>query len=203
MLRELEIARDQINLGVKLATMGNDEKVDPLETNDLLIKETERITSLTDVSRPQSNVDLIKANTDRMEAASQTNGITGISTGFHDLDQVYGGRQNTDLSSARRLAWANRASVRRGVTWPSAEVTTLRSFRWKWAWTTMQRLILHTEIPFKPLVGRLTSRVVRYNAEVTGLMLMMFTRDQLAHRCKKWQCVNGRGVHRLFAIDRS
>jgi len=197
-LRELEVARNQINLGVKLATMGNDEKVDPLETNDLLIKETERITSLTDVSRPQSNVDLIKANTDRMEAASQTNGITGISTGFHDLDQVYGGRQKTDLiikagrpgmgKTAQALGEAYNMAIGGGcnVAFFSLEMG---------AEQLMQRLIsLHTEIPLQTIrSGRLTSTEwSQYNAEVTELMGDnltivddVYTLTNLRTRCKK------------------
>ena len=42
-------------------------------------------------------MELIKAVTTKMELSSKSNGMTGLSTGFKELDRVYGGRQNSDL----------------------------------------------------------------------------------------------------------
>lgn len=96
-LREHEISRNQTALGVELANRGGNDKVDPLETNEYLLNETERITSLTDMSRPVTNAELITEITKRMEAAGKTDGITGIKTGYPMLDIIYAGRQPTDL----------------------------------------------------------------------------------------------------------
>ena len=197
-LRELEIARNQIDLGVKLATYGNDQKADPLATNDWLVKETERITSLTDISKPKSNVDLIKANTARMELAAQTKGITGISTGFDELDFVYGGRQCTDLiikagrpgmgKTAQALCEAYHMAIdgNHNVAFFSLEMG---------AEQLMQRLIsIHTGIELSVIrSGHLTTEQWNhYNQGVTDLMVYnltivddVYSLNNLRTRCKK------------------
>jgi replicative DNA helicase len=97
LLKEHEVKREQSNLGMTLVTRAGDISQDPFETNDYLMNEAERIVSMVDFGKTQTNMELIKAVTKKMELASQTSGITGLKTGFKDLDRVYGGRQNSDL----------------------------------------------------------------------------------------------------------
>lgn len=96
-LKEKQLARMQGELAVNLSVKANDPKQDPLETNEYLLNEAERIVNKTVFAKPKTNKELIKAVTDKIDAASQSRGITGIRTGFVELDRIYGGRQNSDL----------------------------------------------------------------------------------------------------------
>lgn len=96
-LKEKSLQRMQGDIAVELSTRANDPKQDPLETNEYLITEAEKMVSSVTMSKPKTNIDLIASVTKKIEAASATNGITGVKTGFADLDRVYGGRQKTDL----------------------------------------------------------------------------------------------------------
>lgn len=96
-LKERQLQRMQAELAINLSSKANDPKVDPLETNEFLMSEAERISTTIVLSKPKTNAELIKAVTDKIDAASKFNGITGVRTGFKDLDYVYGGRQKTDL----------------------------------------------------------------------------------------------------------
>lgn len=96
-LKEHEIRREQSNLGMTLVTKSGNAKNDPFETNDFLMDEAERIVSMVDFGKNNSNLELIKSVTKKMELASQSNGVTGLRTGFKELDRLYGGRQNSDL----------------------------------------------------------------------------------------------------------
>lgn len=97
LLRELEVSRNQINFSFAVNVMATEDDADPFQVNDYMISEVERITSLTDIRKPKTNQELISANTLRMELAAQSKGITGVPTGFQSLDEIYGGRQPTDL----------------------------------------------------------------------------------------------------------
>lgn len=96
-LKEKQLARMQGELAVNLSSKANDPKQDPLETNEYLLSEAERIVNKTVFTKPKTNKELIKAVTDKIDAASKSRGITGVRTGFTELDRIYGGRQNTDL----------------------------------------------------------------------------------------------------------
>lgn len=96
-LKEKQLQRLQSSLAIELSNKASDPKQDPLETNEYLLSEAERIATLTTLSKPKTNNDLIKSVTDKIDAASQFNGITGTRTGFKELDRIYGGRQDTDL----------------------------------------------------------------------------------------------------------
>ena len=197
-LRQFEISREQIKLGVNLATLGNDEKIDPLTTNDMLLSEAERITSLTDMSKPQTNAELLKACTEKMELASKSQGLTGISTGFTMLDKMYGGRQGGNLIiKAGRPAMGKTAQAlceaynmaylgNKKVTFVSLEMS---------AEELMQRLVsVHTGIPVTTLQeGSLTdSEWTTYTQAIevlsnSNLTIIddVFTLSGIRTRCKK------------------
>lgn len=176
MLRQVEIQREQLKLGYELCAYAIDEAVDPLETNDKLLSETERIVGLTDMSKPKTNAELIKALTTRMEKANQTDGITGIKTGYKMLDLIYGGRQPSHLIiKAGRPAMGKTANAlceayhmaydyKYNVAFFSLEMS---------AEELMQRLVsVHTEIPLNELrSGKLqTHHCEQYNTKTNGLL---------------------------------
>lgn len=96
-LKEKQLARHQQKLAVELSQKSSDPKQDPLETNDYLLSEAERISTLITFSKPKTNSELITAVTKKIDAAANSYGITGARTGFTELDRIYGGRQNSDL----------------------------------------------------------------------------------------------------------
>jgi len=97
LLKEREVRREQQKLALGLLEKCKDPKSDPFETNDQLMTDTERVVSLVDFGRKKSNTELIKEVTHKIKAASELHGMTGVLTGFTELDKVYGGRQNSDL----------------------------------------------------------------------------------------------------------
>ena len=96
-LREKEIAREQMALAGELQQRALNPTVDPLETSAYLSKEVERLAQLSDISKPRTNTDLIDKVKQKMLASANSGGITGICTGFNKLDIVYAGRQRGDL----------------------------------------------------------------------------------------------------------
>ena len=63
LLKEHEVKREQSNLGMSLVTRAGDITQDPFETNDYLMDEAERIVSMVDFGKTQTNMELIKAVT--------------------------------------------------------------------------------------------------------------------------------------------
>ena len=198
LLKEHEVKREQSNLGMSLVTRAGDITQDPFETNDYLMDEAERIVSMVDFGKTQTNMELIKAVTKKMELASQTSGITGLKTGFKDLDRVYGGRQNSDLIiKAARPAMGKTAQAlceamnmafedNKKVIFFSLEMS---------AEQLMQRLVsIHTGIPLSNIrSGRLDpDQWDRYNEEVNylindNLIIVddVYTLNGIRTRCKK------------------
>ena len=198
LLKEHEVKREQSNLGMSLVTRAGDITQDPFETNDYLMDEAERIVSMVDFGKTQTNMELIKAVTKKMELASQTSGITGLKTGFKDLDRVYGGRQNSDLIiKAARPAMGKTAQAlceamniafedNKKVIFFSLEMSSEQ---------LMQRLVsIHTGIPLSNIrSGRLDpDQWDRYNEEVNylindNLIIVddVYTLNGIRTRCKK------------------
>ena len=198
LLKEHEVKREQSNLGMSLVTRAGDITQDPFETNDYLMNEAERIVSMVDFGKTQTNMELIKAVTKKMELASQTSGITGLKTGFKDLDRVYGGRQNSDLiikaarpamgKTAQALCEAMNIAIEdnKKVIFFSLEMSSEQ---------LMQRLVsIHTGIPLSNIrSGRLDpDQWDRYNEEVNylindNLIIVddVYTLNGIRTRCKK------------------
>lgn len=96
-LKEQEIKRMHVDLGLRLTALGSDDREDAFDTNDLLLNEAEKIANSVGIGTERTNSDYIKEVESMIEKASTTEGITGISTGFTELDNLYSGRQNSDL----------------------------------------------------------------------------------------------------------
>lgn len=197
-LKEQEIRREQSTLGMSLVTKSADKKLDPFDTNDFLMDEAERIVSMVDFGKNNTNMELVKSVTKKMEQASQTSGITGLRTGFKDLDRVYGGRQNSDLiikaarpamgKTAQALCEAMNIAFEHGknVIFFSLEMS---------AEQLMQRLVsIHTGIPLSNIrSGRLDpDQWNEYNVKsnyLTNDKLIIvddvYTLNGIKTRCKK------------------
>lgn len=198
LLKEYEVKREQSNLGMTLVTRAGDISQDPFETNDYLMNEAERIVSMVDFGKTQTNMELIKAVTKKMELASQTSGITGLKTGFKDLDRVYGGRQNSDLIiKAARPAMGKTAQAlceAMNISFQDNKKVIFFSLEMS-AEQLMQRLVsIHTGIPLSNIrSGRLDpDQWHRYNEEVNylindNLIIVddVYTLNGIRTRCKK------------------
>lgn len=198
LLKEHEVKREQSNLGMSLVTRAGDITQDPFETNDYLMDEAERIVSMVDFGKTQTNMELIKAVTKKMELASQTSGITGLKTGFKDLDRVYGGRQNSDLIiKAARPAMGKTAQAlceAMNIAFEDNKKVIFFSLEMS-AEQLMQRLVsIHTGIPLSNIrSGRLDpDQWDRYNEEVNylindNLIIVddVYTLNGIRTRCKK------------------
>jgi replicative DNA helicase len=198
LLKEHEVKREQSNLGMSLVTRAGDITQDPFETNDYLMDEAERIVSMVDFGKTQTNMELIKSVTKKMELASQTSGITGLKTGFKDLDRVYGGRQNSDLIiKAARPAMGKTAQAlceAMNIAFEDNKKVIFFSLEMS-AEQLMQRLVsIHTGIPLSNIrSGRLDpEQWDRYNEEVNylindNLIIVddVYTLNGIRTRCKK------------------
>jgi replicative DNA helicase len=198
LLKEHEVKREQSNLGVSLVTRAGDITQDPFETNDYLMNEAERIVSMVDFGKTNTNMELIKSVTKKMELASQTSGITGLKTGFKDLDRVYGGRQNSDLIiKAARPAMGKTAQAlceAMNIAFQDNKKVIFFSLEMS-AEQLMQRLVsIHTGIPLSNIrSGRLDpEQWDRYNVEVNyltndNLIIVddVYTLNGIRTRCKK------------------
>ena len=198
LLKEHEVKREQSNLGMSLVTRAGDITQDPFETNDYLMDEAERIVSMVEFGKTQTNMELIKSVTKKMELASQTSGITGLKTGFKDLDRVYGGRQNSDLIiKAARPAMGKTAQAlceAMNIAFEDNKKVIFFSLEMS-AEQLMQRLVsIHTGIPLSNIrSGRLDpEQWDRYNMEVNylindNLIIVddVYTLNGIRTRCKK------------------
>lgn len=198
LLKEHEVKREQSNLGMSLVTRAGDIRQDPFETNDYLMNEAERIVSMVDFGKTNTNMELIKAVTKKMELASQTSGITGLKTGFKDLDRVYGGRQNSDLIiKAARPAMGKTAQAlceAMNIAFEDNKKVIFFSLEMS-AEQLMQRLVsIHTGIPLSNIrSGKLDpEQWDRYNVEVNylindNLVIVddVYTLSGIRTRCKK------------------
>lgn len=197
-LKEHEIRREQSNLGMSLTSKAANIKIDPFDTNDFLMDEAERIVSMVDFGKTNSNAELINAVAKKMNLASQSNGVTGLRTGFKELDRVYGGRQNSDLiikaarpamgKTAQALCEAMNMAFEHGkhVIFFSLEMS---------AEQLMQRLVsIHTGIPLSNIRGGKLDdeQWKRYNENADyltrdNLIIVddVYTLNGIKTRCKK------------------
>ena len=203
-LKEKEIKREQITLAMELLSKANDLKEDPFQTNDFLMEQAERVVSMVDFGKKNTNMELINSVRRKMELAQSSEGLTGLSTGFYELDKVYGGRQNSDLiikaarpamgKTAQALCEAKHMAFEEGkrVIFFSLEMS---------AEQLMQRLVsVHTGIPLGAIRGgKLTPlQWDNYNANAdyltnNNLVIVddVYSLNGIRTRCKKLKMKGG------------
>jgi len=179
-VKEKHLARLQGALAVELSSKSNDPKQDPLDTNEFLITEAEKLSNEVTISNPVTNKELIDNVTRKIELAGESQGLTGVRTGFNDLDRIYGGRQKTDLIiKAARPAMGKTAQAlceAKAMAFDDNKRVLFFSLEMG-AEQLMQRLVsIHTGIPLNDLrKGTMnTKQWDTYNEEVNHL-----TKDNL------------------------
>jgi len=89
--------RKQISLGSDIITQAYDETIDVLSTNELISTIGSELLNMIEPNEEKSISDLIRLATTEIEKAEKNEGISGIQTGFKELDDTTGGWQDTDL----------------------------------------------------------------------------------------------------------
>lgn len=97
LLQEFYIKREQIRIGSELAKMAFDEETDALDNMDWIGSEAVKLSELVVKGKHITNQKLVNDITRKIEIAGTTNGITGLKTGIKEIDELFGGYQNSDL----------------------------------------------------------------------------------------------------------
>jgi len=198
LLKEKEVKREQLKLASDILSKAKDPKQDPFETNDILMDGAERVVGMVDFGKKINNQALVNAVTTKMQLAEQRGGITGVLTGFVELDRVYGGRQDSDLiikaarpgmgKTSQALCEAKYMAFEdnKKVVFFSLEMG---------AEQLMQRLIsVHTSIPLGDIRGGRLNKLQwnDYNANVShltsdNLVIVddVYTLNGIRTRCRK------------------
>jgi replicative DNA helicase len=150
-LKQKEISRSLIKLGSEILESAYDETVDVFDITEHLLTEAYNIDSDDKSSKEESNSELLIQLKRNIEQANLKSGISGLTTGIHKIDALYGGYQNGHLiikagrpamgKSAQALCEASHMALHEGksVLLFSLEMTSLE---------LMRRLIaINTEIP--------------------------------------------------------
>jgi len=203
-LKEKDVKREQLKLSLELMSKAQDEKEDPFETNDYLMEQAEKVVSMVDFGKRNSNLQLITSVTNKMELAQNSQGVTGIKTGFIDLDRVYGGRQKSDLIiKAARPAMGKTAQAlceAKHIAFEEDKRVIFFSLEMS-AEQLMQRLVsVHTGIPLGTIrSGRLTpNQWDEYNQKADyltsdNLVIVddVYSLNAIRTRCKKLKMKGG------------
>lgn len=83
---------------LKLAALINARKDEnAYDLNTLVNKELERLNSILITNKKEQTIDIIKDVIKEIELAKQNKGVTGIQTGFNNIDKITGGWQKSNL----------------------------------------------------------------------------------------------------------
>lgn len=93
LLKEMETARKYMALGYRFIEMGVNPGFDIFRANDFALDEVNKILNVASIKKSINNLELANELTKKIELASQMQGVTGVPTGFNDLDRLTGGFQ--------------------------------------------------------------------------------------------------------------
>lgn len=203
-LKEKEVKREQLTLAMELMSKAQDLKEDPFETNDFLIDRAEKVVSLVDFGKKNTNTQLINSVTKKMELAQNSGGMTGLKTGFRELDRVYGGRQKSDLIiKAARPAMGKTSQAlceAKHIAFEENKRVVFFSLEMS-AEQLMQRLVsVHTGIPLGSIRGGKLDRIQwdTYNKKADyltsdNLVIVddVYSLNGIRTRCKKLKMKGG------------
>jgi len=96
-IKEESLRRQVIQLAGKFSMYAYDDTIDIFETLNLLQKEAVGIATTSSAKKCISQFELYTKTLDDLQKKSQQSGVTGIHTGFRQLDRITSGWQNTDL----------------------------------------------------------------------------------------------------------
>lgn len=95
-LKQQNMSRMQTGFAYELLNMSEKGK-DVFEINDYMAEMVHNIAKEGQLKAQISNHDLAVQLTKKIEEASQQRGITGMATGFHEIDKLFGGMQRSEL----------------------------------------------------------------------------------------------------------
>lgn len=203
--------REQIRLGSEMITQAYDETVDVMDTNQMISIAAHNLLTSIDTNEQKTNLELVKEATEKIQSAKDNQGITGIQTGFLELDDVTAGLQNGDLiilaarpamgKTALALTIAKNMAIQfqsEGAVF-SLEMTAIQ---------LMNRLIANeTKIPLKKLqTGDLNEKEwVHYHKSIAPLInekLTIIERTKNVHKIKsKLLDLHAKGKLKWAVID--
>lgn len=95
-VRQKSIARQQIAFGYDLARLAYDEN-DVFENNDFMLLKINEIINQTQLGSEKVIDEVLETVMKNIEKAKETGGLTGVPTGFTQLDQLHGGYKPGNL----------------------------------------------------------------------------------------------------------
>lgn len=203
--------REHVRLGSEMIAQGYDETVDPMETNQEISKMAHDLLTSINTSAEKSNLELIKEATQNIQNAKNQQGITGIRSGFNELDDTTCGWQNGDLiilaarpgmgKTAFSLSMAKNMAIESGEEGAvvSLEMTALQ--------LTNRLISNETEIPLKKIqTGNFTDEEwTHYHKAVKPLInekLTIVDRVKNVHKIKaKLLDLHSKGKLKWCVID--
>ena len=96
-LKQMEIRRSAINLGAKMMEEGYDDSTQAPDLMNYILDEAYKINSFSGGQRLKTNAELIRDDKIKIEFANTNKGITGQQTGIYNIDNLFGGYQDSDL----------------------------------------------------------------------------------------------------------
>lgn len=96
-LKQYQMSRAQIHLGQDLIQLGGDPQRDVFEVNEILVDRVTEIQYIGDVKAHRTTTVLAQELKEKIERAAKLKGLTGIPSGYEELDQITGGWQSPDL----------------------------------------------------------------------------------------------------------
>lgn len=96
-LTEKDISRKQIAFAQELLSKAQDQTNDPIEVNNYLNDEAYKLIGLSNMSKESTNTELLEIVVEQIRKAKEAKGLTGVDSGYSELNSITGGLQSTEL----------------------------------------------------------------------------------------------------------
>lgn len=96
-IKQAEIKRNAIKLGSEIIDSAYSDSTDAVDITDYILNEAYNISSFTENTTVKTNAELLRELKSDIHSATESKGMTGMRTGIHDIDKLFGGYQPTDL----------------------------------------------------------------------------------------------------------
>lgn len=96
-LTEKDISRKQIAFAQELLNKAQDQTNDPIEVNNYLNDEAYKLIGLSNMSKESTNTELLEIVVEQIRKAKEAKGLTGVDSGYNELNSITGGLQSTEL----------------------------------------------------------------------------------------------------------
>lgn len=96
-LKEKQVARNQIQFGSELIRRAYDEQQDVFETNEYMADAIFKIDQMIALKSEQSLLEMVHDAITSIEKSNGEKGLTGLPTGFREQDALFGGWQKSEM----------------------------------------------------------------------------------------------------------